>query len=86
MDKGECIDPVKGKWKGVNDFVYEKSNKIVESFSAYSIIDDPMTSCGCFECIVAVLPDTNGVMIVGTGSQLLNQAPNGLGKRGFRHL
>jgi len=23
-----------------------------------------MTSCGCFECIVAVLPETNGIMIV----------------------
>jgi len=32
--------------------------------SAYSMITDPMTSCGCFECISAVLPSTNGIMIV----------------------
>ena len=32
--------------------------------SAYSMIVDPMTSCGCFECISAVLPSTNGIMIV----------------------
>jgi acetyl-CoA synthase len=25
---------------------------------------DPMTSCGCFECIVAILPGTGGVMVV----------------------
>ena len=30
----------------------------------YSIMEDPQTSCGCFECIVAVLPEANGVMVV----------------------
>ena len=64
VEKGECLDAVKGKWKTINDFIYEKSNKSIQSFSAYSIMDDPMTSCGCFECIIAILPDTNGVMIV----------------------
>jgi acetyl-CoA synthase len=64
VEKGQVIDTVKGKWKTINDFVYEKSNKSLGSFSAYSIMDDPMTSCGCFECIVAILPDTNGFMIV----------------------
>jgi acetyl-CoA synthase len=28
------------------------------------MITDPMTSCGCFECIAAVLPSTGGIMIV----------------------
>ena len=31
---------------------------------AYSIMRNPMTSCGCFECIAAVLPLCNGVMTV----------------------
>ena len=31
--------------------------------SQYSMITDPMTSCGCFECIAAVLPSTGGIMI-----------------------
>jgi len=30
----------------------------------YSLLDAPQTSCGCFECIVAVLPEANGVMVV----------------------
>ncbi len=30
----------------------------------YSIMQNPQTSCGCFECIVAVLPECNGVMVV----------------------
>jgi len=29
----------------------------------YSFMDRPMTSCGCFECIMAILPEANGVMI-----------------------
>ncbi len=62
--KGECIDPVKGQWKEINDFVHEKSRNAIEFFNAYSIIDNPMTSCGCFECIAAILPLANGVMTV----------------------
>jgi CO dehydrogenase/acetyl-CoA synthase beta subunit len=30
----------------------------------YSIMQDPMTACGCFECIVMVIPEANGVMVV----------------------
>ncbi len=64
VKKADCIDEVKGQWKGVNEFVYQTSNKSVERFNAYSLMEDPMTSCGCFECIMAVLPEANGVMIV----------------------
>ncbi len=64
VPKGDCYDVEKGKWKGVDDFVYSKSNQMVERFSAYSMMEDPMTSCGCFEAIICVLPGTGGVMIV----------------------
>jgi acetyl-CoA synthase len=64
VSKGTVIDPVKGQWQGVNEFVYNNSHKTLEVFNAYSIIDFPMTSCGCFECIACVLPSTNGVMVV----------------------
>ncbi len=64
VKKGECLDPVRGVWTGVNEYVYANSHKSVESFCAYSIIDRPMTSCGCFEVIAAYLPEANGVMIV----------------------
>ncbi len=62
--KGRVVDPVKGQWQGVNEFVYAGSHKTLEAFNAYSIIEHPMTSCGCFECISCVLPSTNGIMIV----------------------
>jgi small subunit ribosomal protein S7 len=44
------------------DGVYAASHKTLEVFSAYSMIEHPMTSCGCFECISGVLPSTNGIM------------------------
>jgi acetyl-CoA synthase len=64
IKKGQCLDPIRGVWKGINDYVYINSHKAIESFSAYSIIDKPMTSCGCFEVICAYVPECNGVMVV----------------------
>jgi len=62
--KGETIDEERGIWKGINEFVYKISHQALEAFSVYSMIADPMTSCGCFEVIVTILPVTNGVMAV----------------------
>ena len=64
IEKGDTIDEAKGQWTNVNAFVSAKSNKKVERFNAYSMMEDPMTSCGCFECIVAIVPEANGVMVV----------------------
>ncbi len=62
--KAQAVDPIKGQWQGINEFVLNASHKTLQVFSAYSIIDNPMTSCGCFECISCVLPSANGIMIV----------------------
>jgi acetyl-CoA synthase len=64
IKKGNTIDEVKGQWKGVNEYLEVASNGNLERFNAYSMMEDPMTSCGCFECVTAILPETNGVMIV----------------------
>ncbi len=63
VPKGVCLDPVLGEWQGVNEYVRVASNGNLERVSMYSIMQNPQTSCGCFECIVAVLPETNGVMV-----------------------
>lgn len=65
ITKGECLDPVKGIWKNVNEYVFTHSHKNVAQFCAYSIMDRPMTSCGCFEVICAYVPECNGIMAVG---------------------
>jgi acetyl-CoA synthase len=64
VKKGETIDPVKGIWEGVNEYVYVNSHKTVPTFCIYSMMDRPMTSCGCFEAICAYVPELNGVMVV----------------------
>jgi acetyl-CoA synthase len=64
IEKGECLDPVLGQWKGVNDFVYKASRGAVTHYNFYSMVTEPMTTCGCCECIAAMLPSCNGVMTV----------------------
>lgn len=67
VKKEETLDAVKGRWKGVDEYVQKESHGALEGFSAYSLMDAPMTSCGCFEAIVAVVPEANGIMIVDRG-------------------
>ncbi|MDY6933664.1 MAG: acetyl-CoA decarbonylase/synthase complex subunit alpha/beta [Spirochaetota bacterium] len=62
--KEEAIDEVHGTWKGTDAFVSKASRGNVTTVDAYSIMRNPMTSCGCFECIAALLPTCNGIMTV----------------------
>ena len=62
--KGECLDPKLGRWKGTDDFVNQASRGKIDHYYFYSIVNDPMTTCGCCECIAAILPMCNGVMTV----------------------
>ncbi|MFC2057125.1 acetyl-CoA decarbonylase/synthase complex subunit alpha/beta, partial [Chloroflexota bacterium] len=64
VEKGETLDAKLGQWKGVNDFILQASRGKIDHYNFYSIIKDPMTTCGCCECIAAILPLTNGVMTV----------------------
>ncbi len=62
--KGEIIDSVKGYWTGVNETAVKNSQGTVEQVAMYSIMENPMTACGCFECIVMYIPEAEGVMVV----------------------
>jgi acetyl-CoA synthase len=64
IQKGETLDEKLGMWQGVNDFVFKASRQKVEKYNFYSLVYDPMTTCGCCECISAVLPMCNGIMTV----------------------
>lgn len=57
-------DEIKGIWSEVNKAVEKTSQGAVSRVSLYSILEDPMTSCGCFECICGIMPEANGVVIV----------------------
>ncbi len=64
VQKGETIDAKLGQWKGCNEFLFKASRQNFDHYNFYSIVYDPMTTCGCCECIAAVLPLCNGIMTV----------------------
>ena len=62
--KGEAIDERTGRFASVDKMVADATHGAVESVTLYSILEDPMTSCGCFECICGIEPVSNGVIVV----------------------
>ena len=62
--KGEALDERVGSWESVNEAVHKYSQGALEKVTLYSIMEDPMTSCGCFECICGIEPMSNGVIVV----------------------
>ncbi|MEW6109041.1 MAG: acetyl-CoA decarbonylase/synthase complex subunit alpha/beta [Nitrospirota bacterium] len=65
--KGELMDAKYGRYTGVDDYLRKASGGAVETLNLYTVMENPMTSCGCFECILAIVPEANGVMIVQRG-------------------
>jgi len=61
---GRLIDPVKGYWSGTNDYAVIGSHGVVSEVTMYSIMENPMTACGCFECICMLIPEANGIMVI----------------------
>jgi acetyl-CoA synthase len=76
IQKGEVINERLGEFKGVNEFVKKASRGAVESYNFYSLVHNPMTTCGCCECIAAMLPSCNGIMSV--GRDYTGETPSGM--------
>jgi acetyl-CoA synthase len=76
IKKEGVIDAEKGMWQSVNDYVYTTSNRSVEQVNLYTLMDQPMTSCGCFEAILAIVPEANGLMI--TTREHTGETPSGM--------
>ncbi|ADL12817.1 acetyl-CoA decarbonylase/synthase complex subunit alpha/beta [Acetohalobium arabaticum] len=64
IELGETIDEEKGQWEGCNKRTEKESGGNVTEVNLYSMMESPMTSCGCFEAIMAMVPEANGIMIV----------------------
>jgi acetyl-CoA synthase len=64
VPKGEILDEGLGQWTGTNAFAVKSSHGNYDKVSMYSMMHDPMTTCGCMECVAAVLPTCNGFMTV----------------------
>ncbi|MDR2502106.1 MAG: CO dehydrogenase/CO-methylating acetyl-CoA synthase complex subunit beta [Oscillospiraceae bacterium] len=64
IPKTGLIDERTGVYEAVNESVAEATHGAVDSVSLYSLLESPMTSCGCFECICGIMPEAKGVIIV----------------------
>ncbi|MDR1580012.1 MAG: CO dehydrogenase/CO-methylating acetyl-CoA synthase complex subunit beta [Synergistaceae bacterium] len=64
VTKERIVDENLGIWEDVNECVHDASHGNLDQVTLYSIMVDPMTSCGCFECICGIEPMSNGVIIV----------------------
>ena len=62
--KEGCLDERTGRYESVNKMVADATHGAVEAVTLYSILEDPMTSCGCFECICGIEAVSNGVIVV----------------------
>lgn len=64
IDKGECLDPVKGEYTGINVNAKKKSLGEITRVWLYTAFGYPHTSCGCFEAIAFYIPEVDGLGIV----------------------
>lgn len=74
VQKGLVLDQRFGRYSGVDEYLKKSTGGAVETLNLYTIMENPMTSCGCFECIIAIVPEANGVMIVQRGHQGMTPA------------
>ena len=63
IPKEGCLDEHLGRYTSVDEAVSKYSHGALEHVTLYSLFQDPMTSCGCFECICGVEPVSMGVVI-----------------------
>ena len=63
VTKEKCMDERLGAYEDVDEAVNKYSHGALEHVTLYSLFQDPMTSCGCFECICGVEPCSMGVVI-----------------------
>ena len=62
--KEGCTDERTGRFESVDKAIASATHGAVESVTLYSILEDPMTSCGCFECICGIEPMSGGFIVV----------------------
>ncbi len=76
ITKERLVDDRIGEYEDVNEAVKKFSQGALEEVSLYSIMEKPMTSCGCFECICGIEPFSNGVCI--TNREYAGMTPLGM--------
>jgi acetyl-CoA decarbonylase/synthase complex subunit beta len=77
IPKGECLDPIGGEYKGVDEAAVKLSGGEYDSIKLHSFLERPHTSCGCFEVAGFYIPEVDGIGWVHRGSKV-SDTPIGL--------
>jgi len=65
VKKEGLLDARLGQWESVNRVAQKETGGALEAYSLYSMMESPGPACGDFDCITAMLPLSNGVMVLG---------------------
>ena len=76
IEKGECVDSVKGEYQGVNASTNTRTNGMVDRVYLHSIFGYPHTACSCFQNVVYYIPEVDGIAIMDRGYE--GEAPGGM--------
>ncbi len=57
------IDAERGEWSSINETAAARTQGKTERVLMYTMMESPMTTCGCCECILAMVPECNGIMV-----------------------
>jgi len=77
VPKGECINPIKGQYTGVNEAAVRLSSGTYDEINLYSFFERPHTSCGCFEVAGFYIPEVDGIGWIHRGSKV-TETPIGM--------
>jgi acetyl-CoA decarbonylase/synthase complex subunit beta len=67
VEKGECLNPVRGEYLGVNESTEERTEGRVNRVYLHSIFGSPHTACSCFQNVVYHIPEVDGLAIMNRG-------------------
>jgi acetyl-CoA decarbonylase/synthase complex subunit beta len=67
VEKGECLDPVRGEYLGINESTEERTEGRVNRVYLHSIFGSPHTACSCFQNVVYHIPEVDGLAIMNRG-------------------
>lgn len=64
IEPGERLEELAGEYTGINESAKKRSLGEVEKVWLYSAMENPHTSCGCFEAIYFYIPEVDGFGVV----------------------
>lgn len=64
IEKGECLDPNRGEYSGINRSTYNRTEGRVNRVFLHSVFSYPHTACSCFQNVAYYIPEVEGLAIM----------------------